>query len=98
MNRQELINDVSKRVPYLRKQDVKLVIMETLNLFEEALKKGERITLAGFGSWSTRLSPSRRARNPKTGEMLEVPPRLHVRWTSAAKLRESLKTNLQEEN
>lgn len=50
MTRQDLINTVAKKVPYVRKSDIKLVIMEILNAFETSLQNGERVTLTGFGS------------------------------------------------
>lgn len=90
MNKQILINDVAKKVPYLRKQDVKLVLTEAFEILEETLKSGERITLSGFGSWTTKLSNKRKARNPKTGEEIIVEPKLHVKWNTAQKFKEAL--------
>ena len=86
MNRSELVENVSQRIAYLRKKDVKFVIEEALKIIEDALKNGERITLTDFGSWSTKLMPSKKVRNPKTSESFTIGPRIKVKWTTSGKL------------
>ena len=44
-----------------------------LNEIKQALYKGERVELRGFGEWSIHIQKARISRNPKTGEKIETP-------------------------
>ena len=71
MNKTELINSVagatgeSKRV-------VGDVIEEFVTTIQKQVKKGEKVTVPGFGTFSRRQRPARTARNPRTGEAIKV--------------------------
>lgn len=72
MNKGELIDTIagstgeSKRV-------VGDVLDATINTIEGAVKKGERVSLPGFGTFERRQRSARTARNPRTGEEIQVP-------------------------
>ena len=60
-------------------------------LFEHmisTLEKGERIEIRGFGGFSIRHMSARKARNPKTGEAIQVLPRSMVHFKSGLEMRE----------
>jgi DNA-binding protein HU-beta len=71
LNKTELINSVagatgeSKRV-------VGDVIEEFVTTIQKQVKKGEKVTVPGFGTFSRRQRPARTARNPRTGEAIKV--------------------------
>jgi len=69
-----LIEKVAKElnINYDLAQIAVKVIFDTMS---EALSGGEGIEIRGFGSFSIRQYPGRKGRNPKTGEMVDVPPR-----------------------
>ncbi|RPJ09118.1 MAG: integration host factor subunit beta [Deltaproteobacteria bacterium] len=74
MNKAELITKVSERANVTQK--VAKVIVDTLfNGMRESLEKGERIEIRGFGSFVVRNYGGYKGRNPKTGEIVEVPPK-----------------------
>ena len=74
MNKAELITKVSakERIPL----KVSKVIVDTLfDAMMESLKKGEHIEIRGFGSFTVRNYKSYKGRNPKTGQIVDVPPK-----------------------
>ena len=74
MNKAELITKVSEKANVTQK--VAKVIVDTLfDGMKESLEKGERIEIRGFGSFVVRNYGGYKGRNPKTGEIVEVPPK-----------------------
>ena len=52
----------------------------------EALKKGDRISLVGFGTFSTTKHPARKGRNPQTGQEIMIAERTVVKFKAGAEL------------
>ena len=74
MNKAELITKVSEKANVTQK--VAKVIVDTLfDGMKESLEKGERIEIRGFGSFVVRNYGGYKGRNPKTGEIVDVPPK-----------------------
>jgi integration host factor subunit beta len=74
MNKAELITKVSERTNVTQK--VAKVIVDTLfDGMKDSLEKGDRIEIRGFGSFVVRNYRGYKGRNPKTGEIVEVPPK-----------------------
>lgn len=76
MTKADLVEQVAEAIgPGLTKRDCALVVDGFLNAVKRALEKGESIELRGFGTFEVRLREAREARNPQTGEPVDVPPR-----------------------
>ncbi len=72
MVKSDLIEEVSKKLLDLHKNDVELAVNCMFKHMSEALAKGERIEIRGFGSLNIRLRPPRIGRNPKSGESVHL--------------------------
>jgi len=72
MVKSELIEELSKKLPDLHKNDVELAVNCMINQISEALAGAERIEIRGFGSLDIRIRPPRIGRNPKTGESVNL--------------------------
>jgi integration host factor subunit beta len=72
MTKAELIEEVS-RVSNLTKKHSEIIVDTVFKSVINALHRGEKIELRGFGSFRIRQRESRRGRNPKTGEKVDVP-------------------------
>jgi integration host factor subunit beta len=72
MTKADLVNEVARLVD-LTKKDSEVIVDEVLDSLVEALNRGEKIELRGFGSFRVRQRLARRGRNPKTGESVEIP-------------------------
>ena len=72
MTKAALVEAVA-RVTGLTKKDSEVIVERVLASITEALRRGEKIELRGFGSFRLRDRESRKGRNPKTGDKVEVP-------------------------
>ena len=71
MNKTELVEAIANETG-LTKAKSSEVISTIVNTITETLKKGEKVSLTGFGTWSTNTRPERKGRNPKTGEEITI--------------------------
>jgi DNA-binding protein HU-beta len=55
-------------------------------VIEEALEAGDKVTLVGFGTFSTYRRPARRGRNPKTGSAIKIDSKHVVKFKSGTRL------------
>jgi integration host factor subunit beta len=89
MTKADLVERVATQADIPRKQadDVVRVILESIT---DALHRGEKVELRGFGSFRIRQRGERIGRNPKTGEKVEVPPKKIPYFKPGKHLRETL--------
>ncbi|MGE0392257.1 MAG: integration host factor subunit beta [Vicinamibacterales bacterium] len=74
MTKAELVEEVS-RVSDLTKKHAEVIVDTVFKSIIDALHRGEKIELRGFGSFRLRKRESRKGRNPKTGDKVDVPPK-----------------------
>ena len=70
----ELVEEVS-RVSDLTKKHSEVIVDTVFKSIIDALHRGEKIELRGFGSFRLRRREPRKGRNPKTGDKVDVPPK-----------------------
>ncbi len=77
MTKADLVEQITESIgPGITKKDCALVVDGLFNAVRGALAAGERIEIRGFGTFEVRHRKSRMARNPRTGEPVEVPARM----------------------
>jgi DNA-binding protein HU-beta len=86
LNKTSLAEAVAARTG-LSLDDAYAAVHATLDTVAKALVDGYSVSVTNFGSWHPAITPTRPARNPQTGEAVQVPERFRVKWTSAPKLR-----------
>ncbi len=74
MTKADLVEEVS-RVSDLTKKHSELIVDTLFKSIIDALQRGEKIELRGFGSFRLRKREPRKGRNPKTGDRVDVPPK-----------------------
>ena len=72
MNKTELVSSVAEKAEITKKEAEKVVSAVFASL-EEALAKGEKVQLVGFGTFEVKERAARTGRNPKTGEEIDIP-------------------------
>lgn len=85
MNKAELIDAVATGSG-LSKADAKKAVDGFQSAVEGALKKGDRVSLIGFGSWSVSKRAARTGRNPKTGAEIKIAAKNVVRFKAGSEL------------
>lgn len=88
MTKSELIEQLTDRHELLNKRDAEMVINLIFGGISTALSQGERVEIRGFGSFSVRERDAREARNPKSGELVEIPSRKTPFFKTGKELRE----------
>ena len=71
MNKTELVNAIAKEAG-VKQTEAENVLNATINCIGDALGKGDKITLVGFGTFETKKRSAREGRNPKTGETIQI--------------------------
>ena len=73
MNKSDLILKILESEPNLFKKDASKIVNVFFDTISEAISKGERVELRGFGVFDVKVREARIARNPKNGEAIAVP-------------------------
>lgn len=91
MNKSELINSLSEETAFSKK-DVSRVLDSLTRIIERSLKKGEKVSITGFGSFWLSLRPARKGINPATKERINLPAVSVPRFKAGKNLREVLRS------
>ena len=88
MTRSELIEQLARRFPTLGQDDTKQSVAILLDAITGTLVQGSRAEIRGFGSFDVAHRQPRIGRNPRTGEMVEVPSKKVPHFKPGKELRE----------
>lgn len=91
MNQAKLIAELSNRAALTQSQ-ASLVLRKIGEIAIESLGKGEDVSLVGLGKLSLVEAKARVARNPKTGEKIDVPAKRKATFSASKGLKEALNT------
>jgi len=73
LNKSDLILKILESEPNLFKKDASKIVNVFFDTISEAISKGDRVELRGFGVFDVKVREARIARNPKNGEAIAVP-------------------------
>ena len=85
MIRSELIQKIAEENPHLYQRDVERIVNTIFEEIIDAMAKGDRVELRGFGAFSVKKRDGRVGRNPRTGESVDVAEK-HVPFFKTGKL------------
>lgn len=88
MTKSELIARLAENFPQLVAKDAELAVKSILDAMTDALAKGQRIEIRGFGSFALNVRPPRVGRNPRSGEKVMVPEKRVPHFKPGKELRE----------
>lgn len=90
MTKSELIQRLAENNPHLYLRDVEKIVETVFDEISEALVRGDRVELRGFGAFSIKHRDARTGRNPRTGETVEVEAKRLPFFKTGKALREDL--------
>jgi DNA-binding protein HU-beta len=90
MTKAELIDKIASGTG-LSKADASRALDSTLNSVRAALKKGQKVTLVGFGTFAVVKRKSRKGRNPRTGQVITIPAAKIPKFTAGKSLKDAVK-------
>jgi len=94
MTRSDLVNQLAERFTQITVQDTEYAVKTVLDAMSDALARGHRIEIRGFGSFSISRRPPRMGRNPRSGEQVTIPEKLVPHFKPGKALREAVDKQL----
>ena len=82
----KLLKQLSKNWPNFLQKDLSKFTEIILSEIKQALKRGDRVELRGFGIFSTNIQKARISRNPKTGEKINTPEKKTIHFKMAKEM------------
>ena len=76
----KLLKQISDNYPNFLKKDLEKFLDIFFKEVKQALQRGERVELRGFGIWSTHIQKARISRNPKSGEKVNTPKKKTIHF------------------
>ena len=90
MTRSDLVEELANRFSQLTHKDAEFAVKTILDAVSDALVKGHRIEIRGFGSFSVNHRPPRMGRNPRSGESVAIPEKRVPHFKPGKALREAV--------
>lgn len=90
MLKRDLINEVTENLEGYLKKDIDQAVEIILETMADALTQGSRVEIRGFGSFAVRERKARKTKNPKTGKIMNIPPRKTLHFTMSKSLKDAL--------
>jgi|TARA_B110000114_G_scaffold7588_1_gene7680 integration host factor subunit beta len=82
----KLLLQLKKSYPNFLKKDLKKMVTVILDEIKQALKRGDRVELRGFGIFSTNTQKARISRNPRSGEKVSTPEKKTIHFKMAKEM------------
>jgi len=89
MNKKELIESIAGAAD-ISKAAAEKALNATLTAVADALKKGDKVTLVGFGTFSVAKREARTGRNPQTGKSIQIPAKNVAKFKAGSKLSDAI--------
>jgi DNA-binding protein HU-beta len=89
MNKGDLINKIASDAG-ITKTQAQEAINSFLNTTSDALREGDKVTLVGFGTFSTSQRSARKGRNPQTGKEINIPAKKVVKFRAGKDLSDKI--------
>lgn len=90
MTKADLVDSVYERLGGFSKKEAREFIDHFFNIIKDGLKKGEKIKISGFGTFTVKEKRERKGRNPRTNEEIKIPPRRVISYKSSSTLKYTL--------
>ena len=92
MTKSELVDRIVEANGMLTRKESEMVVNIVFDSMGEALRSGEKVEIRGFGSFTVRERGAREARNPKSGEIVNIPAKKTPFFKTGKELRERVDT------
>ena len=90
MTRSDLVEELAGKFSQLTHRDAEYAVKTILDAVSDALVRGHRIEIRGFGSFSVNRRPPRMGRNPRSGESVAIPEKRVPHFKPGKALREAV--------
>jgi len=91
VNRQGLINEITKNLPSVPKSKISSAVSAIVSIISEALSKGEKVTLSGFGTFYVGQRQAKKGTNPRTKEAIIISAASVPKFRPGSELKKAVK-------
>ena len=88
-NKSDLVDTIAEKASLSRK-DAEQILDATLDFVAQTLKKGDKLTISGFGTFSVSARAARTGRNPQTGEAIQISASKNPRFKPGKALKDTI--------
>jgi nucleoid DNA-binding protein len=89
MNKGEMVESIATDAE-ITKAEAQAALDSVVGSITKALKKGQKVTLVGFGTFSTSKRSAREGRNPQTGKPIKIPAKKVAKFTPGKALKDAI--------
>jgi len=89
MNKGEMVESIATDAK-ITKAEAQAALDSVVGSITKALKKGQKVTLVGFGTFSTSKRSAREGRNPQTGKPIKIPAKKVAKFTPGKALKDAI--------
>ena len=90
MLKRDLVQKTTENLDGYLKKDISKAIDIIIETMAATLNQGNRVEIRGFGSFSVRSRKARQTKNPKTGKIMDIPPRKTLHFAMSKSLKKAL--------
>ena len=91
MIKAELAYELRKKYAGMTSKEATEIINEVFDIIKDALVKGDSVQIIGFGTFKVRERKEREGRDPRTGEVISIPPTKRVHFTQGKSLKGAIR-------
>ncbi len=89
MNKDELVSAIAEQTN-LTKKDINTVLSSLVDVIQDTVAQGDKVTLVGFGTFEPRQRQAREGRNPATGQPIQIPATTIPAFSAGKQFKEKL--------
>ena len=89
MNKEELVQEISKKAKVTQKEAGE-VLNALVDTIQKTVSKGKKVTLVGFGTFESRKRAARNGRNPQTGKEISIPAKTVPVFSAGKKFKDAV--------
>lgn len=90
MNKEILVKEVANKIDGATLKDIRLVTETIFDTIKETLANGDKVSIAGFGSFEITERAAREGKNPRTGEPLQIPASKAPKFKASKNLKDAV--------
>jgi len=90
MTKSDLIAQIAKGNDNLTQKDAEIIVDQIFDSMMDALSRGDKIDIRGFGSFKVKQREAREGRNPRTGETIQIPAKRVPSFKTGKQLQEKM--------
>lgn len=91
VNKEDILREINKGLPNLSQGKAKKILETMIEVISDAMSKGDKVTLSGFGTFYVGSRQEKKGTNPRTGQPIVIPAAQVPKFRPASELKKAVK-------